>query len=218
MDPRDKPSIEQVSHLFRLIADGIVTRKNFQAYLDKPNGLTVGVGNPTCPTWKTIQLGTRLKFAEDFYQALHKDGCRISVCATDILGKPSFSVASQATEVDLIKVTVSELGFPNGASVHDIYETALKRGLVRCPAEVGPQLRLQYLDQPMDDWILVGMEPITGSDGGLEVFLVARGGNGRWLDRSSGRPGNIWPGGIQWVFVRPRHWKSSFGLKALDPI
>ena len=35
----DKPSIEQISHLFRLIGDGSCTRTNLQAYLEKPNGL-----------------------------------------------------------------------------------------------------------------------------------------------------------------------------------
>jgi len=47
-----------------------------------------------------------------------------------------------------------------------IYAAAKERGLELCPAEVGPQLRLQYQDQ-LDEWLVIGMEPILGPDGTL---------------------------------------------------
>ena len=200
----DKPSIEQISHLFRLIGDGSCTRTNLQAYLEKPNGLIVCAEITSFPIWKTIKLGTGLKSTKDFSQALTECGCRVSDWAADILGKPAFSVANQAVEVDLVKVTVAELGFPNGATVRDIYEAALKRGLVRCPNEVGPQLRRQYLDQPMGEWILVGMEPISDSVGYLEVFHVMHDVDGRWLFGDFGHPDGVWSGDSSWVFIRPR--------------
>jgi hypothetical protein len=75
-------------------------------------------------------------------------------------------------------------------------------GLGLCPAEVGPQWRLQYADQPMGEWILVGMEPISDSDGYLKVFDVARLEDGRWLYGNDGRPGGVWYGDNRWAFRR----------------
>jgi len=153
--------------------------------------------------WKTIKLGTGLKTADDFRRALKDDGFNISDWASDILGKPAFKAADEDTEVDLVKVTVAELGFKNGARHNQIYERAKELGLGLCPPEVGPQLRLQYQDQPNGEWILVAMEPIVASDGSPCVFGVGRGGSGLWLDSDWGNPDGFWYPDDRWVFCRP---------------
>ena len=108
--------------------------------------------------WKTINLGTGLKTTDDFRKALKGRGFNIGNWADDILGKPAFTAAAEATEVDLVKVTVAELGFKKGARRDQIYERAKELGLELCAPEVGPQLRLQYQDQPNGEWLLIGME------------------------------------------------------------
>jgi hypothetical protein len=157
------------------------------------------------PTFRTIKLGTGLKTADDFRGALKKNGNRIGDWANDILGKPAFTVASEETEVELVVLTVEELGFKDGATRKDIYDRALERGLALCPAEVGPQLRLQYNDQPSGEWLVVAMEPITGSagsDGDLRVFGVARDSGDVWLNANYGNPDNFWNADNRFVFVR----------------
>ena len=155
-------------------------------------------------TWKTIKLGTGLKTADDFRRALEDVGVNISDWANDILGKPAFTVASEETEVDLVKVTVAELGFKKGARHDQIYERVKKLGLELCPAEVGPQLRLQYQDQPNGERILVAMEPIIASDGYPLVFNVGRGESGLWLYGRWGHSVRFRYPDDQWVFCRPR--------------
>lgn len=159
---------------------------------------------PEFKVWKTIKLGTGFRNADDFRKALESGGYRIGDWANDILGKPAFKVAAEKIEVDLVKVTVAELGFKDGARRDQIYERAKEIGLELCPDEVGPQLRLQYRDQPNNEWILVGMESILDSGGGLEVFYVRRGGSGLWLFGSWGDSGRFWDADCRWVFVRPR--------------
>ena len=153
--------------------------------------------------WKTIKLGTGLKTADDFRRALKDDGFNISDWASDILGKPAFKAADEDTEVDLVKVTVAELGFKNGARHNQIYERAKELGLGLCPPEVGPQLRLQYQDQPNGEWILVAMEPIVDSDGNPKLFVVGHDDSGLWLDSRWGSPNCFWGAGRRWVFCRP---------------
>jgi hypothetical protein len=150
-------------------------------------------------TWKTIKLGTRPSNAE-LRQDLTDGGCRLGSWGSDILNKTD--VAPEPADLDLVLVTVGELGFPKGAKRSEIYERALSLGLQLCPAEVGPQLRLQYPDQPNGEWMLVAMEPIVDSDGRLVVFYVARDSDGRWLYAAYGNPGSFWDAGGRWVFAR----------------
>ena len=156
------------------------------------------------PTWKTIKLGTGAKNADDFRKALKDCGMRIGDWGNDILGKPEFTVIARETEVDLVKVTVAELGFKDGARRDQIYDRAKEFGLELCPSEVGPQLRLQYKDQPLNEWVYIGMEPIRRSDGDLSVFSVEHLDDGLWLYGNCGFPDLVWNAVFQWVFVRPR--------------
>lgn len=154
-------------------------------------------------TWKTIKLGTGIKDADGFRKALKQVGCNISDWGDGIIGKPAFKVSETETEVELIVVSVGELGFKEGATRADIYKRAQEQGLGLCPNEVGPQLRLQYKDQPKGEWLLIAMEPISGSVGGLRVFFVGRRGDGeQWLCDRSGDPDSFWSADDRWVFLR----------------
>ena len=111
-------------------------------------------------------------------------------------------MSSKKTEVELVKITVAELGFKDGATRKDIHERAFELGLKLCPNEVGPALRLQYTDQPMGKWILVAMESITGSDGDFYMFTTVRDSDSVWLHGDSGYPVHLWDADDQWVFSR----------------
>ncbi|MFA4890656.1 MAG: hypothetical protein WC587_03475 [Candidatus Paceibacterota bacterium] len=153
------------------------------------------------PVWKTITLGI-YKSANEYREMLKANGFKIGNWGDDILGKPAFTASPEETEVELVKMTVAELGFRNGATRKEIYERALELELKLCPNEVGPALRLQYTDQPMSEWILVAMEPIADSDGYLDVFASERSSDGLWLHGLDGSPDNRCSAGSQWVFSR----------------
>lgn len=155
------------------------------------------------PTFKTIKLGTQ-KDAKAIRKAITNTGGRISNWADDMMSKKKFTVAKKETEVELVVASVAELGFKDGAKYSDICERAKSLGLNLCPAEVGPQLRLQYLDQPKGEWLCIAMEPITDSVGGLNVFNVEHDHDGLWLHRYGGRPYVFWFGCCRFVFVRSK--------------
>jgi hypothetical protein len=183
-----------------------------QGWIQNPKAVQRTLSNAFCPPeetprfkiWKIIKLGTDLKTAEDFRRALRDGEFRLSDWASDTLGKPAFTAATEETEVDLIKVTVAKLGFKKGARRDQIYERAKEFGLELCLPEVGPQLRLQYRDQPNGEWIPIAMEPIITSGGDPAVFYVKRDDSGLWLDGYWGYPGHFWDADYQWVFCRPR--------------
>ena len=149
------------------------------------------------PPFKTVELGTHPNNAA-LRKAILGADCKIGDWGADILKK--VEVAKEPTDIDIIVLSVAELGFPNGATRKDIYNKALSLGLQLCPAEVGPQLRLQYLDQPHGEWILIGMEPITDSLGRLKVLGVEHGDYDRWLYGYVGGPDGFWNGRGRWAF------------------
>lgn len=173
-----------------------------------------GKSAPTSLVWRTITLGT-FKDVKSLKKALKQRGFRTDFWADDyMLDRPVFSLASEEIELDLVRRTVAELGFEEGAELREIYASARERGLNICPAEVGPTLRYQYPDQPRGESLIVAMEPIAFSDnrGGLFVgddreglFDVKRGLSGRRrLDARLGSLSGRWRADCWFVFVNPR--------------
>lgn len=151
-------------------------------------------------TFKVIEIGTH-KDVESLRKALEESRARmIGDWASDILNKTKLSKSKQS--LDLVVRSVKELGFPNGAQYKDICKAAESQGLDLCPAEAGPQLRLQYPDQPNGEWLVIAMEPIKDSGCDLNLFGVGCVGGGRWLRAYYGWPGGFWRAGDRFVFVR----------------
>ena len=78
-------------------------------------------------------------------------------------------------EVDLVRLKVGDLfNDQQNHTTDDIYEQAKELGLELRPAEVGPYLRLNYKDQPPNEYIVIAMKQITDADGHPGVFYVGR--------------------------------------------
>ena len=149
--------------------------------------------------WKTIKLGN-YKNADEFRKALKKNGFKIGDWANDILSKPAFTVAGASEEIQLVNVSVADLGFKNGATYKDICTKAKELGLELCPNEVGPQLRLQYKDQPKGEWLRIAMEPIIDSGGHLGIFNIVHYDGDLWLLGDYGDSVRFWNADYCFVF------------------
>jgi len=152
-------------------------------------------------TFKTIETGTYTD-VKTVLKAMEEIGAGSSYWAGSILNKTELSKSKQS--LDLVVPSVRELGFPNGAMRMKIYEAGRNQGLDLSPAEVGPQLLLQYPDQPIGTGLVIAMEPITDSDSGLFLFLflVCNYDGGRYLDAFDGRPDRFYYPNDRFVFVR----------------
>jgi len=153
--------------------------------------------------WKTIQLGTRHKTADDFRAAFQAAGCYIADGAHDILRSAAFQTAEQETEIDIVLTSVAGLGFQRFATYEEICARARELGLELCSAEVGPQLRLQYLTQPFTHWLHIAMEPVVNSAGRFVIFSVDRSFGGYYLGTRYSSPDDIWYSVSRFVFARP---------------
>jgi uncharacterized protein YjiS (DUF1127 family) len=130
------------------------------------------------PVWKTITVGT---FSDSLAlsNALDAVGCGIGNPAGEILARPTFTLSATKTNVELFAVSAAQLGFETDtASLAEIYARAQQLGFGLAAAEVAPQLRLQYFDQPVGEFLIIGMEPIKMWNGEPIVLTVANGGAG----------------------------------------
>jgi len=152
--------------------------------------------------WKTITIGT---FANVFAlsTALDAVGCGIGNSAGEILARPTFTLRGAKTNVELFTVSAAELGFKTDtASLADIFARAKQLGFGLAAAEVGPQLRLQYFDQPIGEFLIIGMEPIRTWTGAPIILNVANGGAGLILIGQDGSADAQISVASRFVFVR----------------
>jgi len=70
-----------------------------------------------------------------------------------------------------VRVTVADLGLTKGGTFRDICKQALSLGLSFCGTAAVYQLRLNYLDQPLNECLNVGMLSITTR---LERSIILR--------------------------------------------
>lgn len=138
---------------------------------------------------------------------------KISYDAHFLMKRPEFKTGKKPEQIKLARLTVKDLGFPEGATTDEIYERAEKLGLELCPPEVGPRYRLQYTNQPMDEWLYVGMKQISsrGSDPDVyrpgrdpHAFKLIREIDGSWLHVVWAKSRNRWFADDGFVFrLRP---------------
>jgi hypothetical protein len=154
------------------------------------------------PTWKTIAVGNYANSIA-LRNRLDAVGCSIGGLAAEVLARPAFTVSSKKTDVELVAVSAVELGFnTDSVPLAVIYARARQLGFELAAAEVGPQLRLQYLDQPMGEFLIVGMAPIKTWSGEPVVLNVANGGAGLILIGQDGRDDAEIPAISRFLFVR----------------
>jgi hypothetical protein len=159
------------------------------------------------PVWKQVSVGT---YGEELAlrNALDEAGCAQGDLAEQILARSSFQVSAHKADLDLVILSGHNLGIPTEtARLADVYARAWAFGFKLAPAEVGPQLRLQYFDQPVGEVLHVGMDPLVTWSGRPVIFVVANGAEGLMLIGQDVAAGEV-PSLIRFLFVRP------VGLKA----
>lgn len=129
-------------------------------------------------------------------------------------------------QIRTIRLRVIDLGLPEGALTREIIGTDEDRdlfgqvapftggrcrqlGLELCPPDVGPQLRLDYADQPEGEHVYIAMKPITASDGEPRIFVVEHTAEGVSLGAARARQDDWWSPDDLFVFCVAVQGRSS---------
>lgn len=144
---------------------------------------------------QSLETDSEIDSLQAATQALKDKNMYLSNFGKDILAKTEFSQTVEKYE--LVRFTVGQLGFPKGATTDEIYTKAEELGLELCPAEVGPQLRLQNTSK---EWMLIAMKQITGRHGFPRVFGLDRYGDQPRLHASYAKSDERWRSHCEFIF------------------
>ncbi len=154
--------------------------------------------------WKKIKLGVGLDTVSDLSETFKRANCVQSIAAIIYLDEITFPchVARREVEIELVVLSTMALtGNFKGSTINEILTAAVRLGLDKCPIEVGPQLRLQYLDQPANECVYVAVPPKNNSGNRPGVFVVET-KSIPILDFFYYDPKEIWGSDVLWVFCR----------------
>lgn len=119
--------------------------------------------------------------------------------AKEMLNSPKFETSPAGTEITSITLSVSDLGFPDGAIYQQIQDRAKEYGLDVVPHDFAPTKRLSDMDT---SWRIMHMKPIS-TDGRPRLFGLDS-GDELALDGDWSSPDRRWDAGRRFVFsVRP---------------
>jgi hypothetical protein len=165
--------------------------------------------------WRTITLGT-YKGVDAYRDALDLAKIKIGDSADEILGRPAFPYARAKTDVELAVLSAADLGVESDqSSLAEVYQRATQAGLELCPAEVGPQLRLDYHNQPLGEALDIAMEPVATyrhlqlksdkslADGDPTILTLVNWGTGLLLIGRDGRSESMLFRKSRFVFALP---------------
>lgn len=171
---------------------------------------------PNHSIWKTINIGINQKLVADiknldpcntdgrFIEPVSQGRYGLDPDALYIIQQDSFATSSSLQSIQLTVITLRSLGLPDGTCYEDIFKAAQHAGLRLCPAEVGLQLRLQYMDQPYGETLVIGMQPLHDCYQLPSVFTVHHWDWGIGLGACCCGESNVedeWHADSDWVFM-----------------
>ncbi|MBD7938281.1 helicase [Cytobacillus sp. Sa5YUA1] len=102
---------------------------------------------PDCPVvTKTIEIGGLSKM--ELIQRLQEHSISMNQYGEKLLSDDKFTTSEKKYSLEIVELAVRDFGFPDGATMPGLIKKANQLGLELCPLEIGPYLRLEYLDQP----------------------------------------------------------------------
>lgn len=153
--------------------------------------------------WKTVTINSKPNLK----------GINVSSYAQDMLDKITWDTKQT---LDLVRIQVKDLGIKEKyPTTKQIFEKAKHSSLDLCPPQVSAQLRVDYTEQPLYEWLFVAIEPIADRDGYPLVFYLLHNGDGLWLNDDWAEPGSRWNSINEFVFALR---KDSLKLKPLKSL
>lgn len=94
---------------------------------------------------RSVTVGGKNK--SELLDERHANQVELNEAARTLFADVRFTTSAETNSLETVECSVAELGFINGGLIEAITSKAITRGLMPCALEVGPFLRLQYLDQ-----------------------------------------------------------------------
>lgn len=158
----------------------------------------------TFPIWRTVQVGgksrTKVITELDAKGIKMTDWVREAIYRTVVFSR-------RPRDIQLVRVSVADLGFKIDATTKQIWARAWNLGLQLCPAEVAPFLCLSENHHLEHGGYIFAMESICipGDETYQPLFQFIHDDEGQWLidDESQCTTNEPWAPSLHLVFVAP---------------
>ncbi len=167
---------------------------------------------PNCPTiTRTVDVGGLTK--SELIQELQRNSISMNVSAERLFADDRFITSDTSYKLKTVELTLRDLGFPGGATAAQTFERASEVGLELCSLELGPHLRLQYLDQPAGFYfdkayipgsgaITIASKKVSEDDRFPNGFYLRRLDDGLWLRGYRATSDWVWHAGHHLIFTQ----------------
>jgi len=156
------------------------------------------------PIWRTLRIGMHKK-PKEFDAAFKAKDIKVGGSWT-MEALETMTCVSAPFDIELVNVSAEDIDVPEGSTFEEICNKAEHLGLSVCPIEAGPELRLQYLNQPVSDLLFVATPPFEISSATLNpfqgIFFLTRDDHEAWINVYDVK--NVQRLDGQWVFMRRR--------------
>lgn len=155
------------------------------------------------PARFSVTLGA-FKTKENMIKAVESQGHKISDYARSVIANNEFTMLETEEVYDFYETTVKELTGKNSIKTSELYAAMYGLGFIDAPHESACAIRLEYTDQPMNEWQAILSKPVADSGGHLRVLYVVRNSDGSWVYWRSARPDYVWIGFVRLLVCRKR--------------
>ena len=139
---------------------------------------------------RSIRVGGFTK--PDLLRRLAAQSVSLNDYARALFADAAFTTSSDARDVQVAVVSLTEIGLPSGGLFDEILARAATLGLQPCPLEVAPHLRLSYLNQPEGPYLTVASTKLRPGPETPNGFYLRRLADGLWLRGYESGPENIY--------------------------
>ena len=152
----------------------------------------------------------------ELLERLRAAGVQLNESGEQLFADVRFTTSDSPTKITTVELTVADLGLAEGATTAEIMRHAEGAGLMVCPLELGPHLRLEYVDQPEGfvgqpvrphaapvGSITVMSAPISTDDGVPKGFYLRRIEGLLWLRGYHAGDDHVWSPDDHLLFAVP---------------
>lgn len=180
---------------------------------------------PYCPfITRIVEVGGLTK--SQLMQKLQQYSILMNEYGEKLFAADKFTTSNKKYSLQTVELTVGNLGFPDGANTDRIFKRADELGLKLCPLELGPHLRMEYLDQlegylgnPLKQQqapsgsITIASEILTEDDEFPKGFYLRRINGVLWLRGYCADHLHVWNPNDHFIFCKKTYRTSKMNLK-----
>jgi hypothetical protein len=170
---------------------------------------------PDCQTVaRTVRVGGMSK--RELLAELQRNDIQLNGYARTLFAHSEFATSPTTSSIATVELAVANLGYARGATFAQLHSRAAELGLALCPLELGPHLRLQFLDQPEGHLgypaskhraphgsITVASRLLADDHDTPKGFYLRRIDGVLWLRGYRSAPDELWSPDDRMVFCRP---------------